>query len=1283
MKLKTCFMSALLLIFGWTICADDYLYSSAVNEGLTFYCSFDNKVDADKSVGNPKGTVIGPDTQRFAPGIKNQGMRIGIDEKRVARMLVDYQAANNIDNKQGTILFWIKSEDWKPSNRDYQHFVNLSGKNSSFYLYKNVSNELYYYERLGKKSNYAKFNISHWEIGEWHHYAATWNINSRRFYVDGHLVETVMRIAPDSIFELIRVGSLNWHVAQGGYSIIDELKIFNHVLSSDEIATAYAEFTNSLKKKVNGFSVTVGEKEAQVDGVINPGEYTASASGFMRLDGSFSPKQSRYYLSYDKNYLYVGIETPQISTPVANQNLRDGEIWLDDSIEIWLAPSDDYRYQFTFNSKGILYDAKIDKQTRSDFNLRNYRIANRISDGIWTAEFAIPLAELAPVPKDGKWKLNIGRTAKNDVSVPYSCIAPVRKTRGFGDYNNFVAMTLKADAPAFTVLNIGNLNVGHIGLDVTAPGNANCTIDYSTAQRTWLKETLTQKSGRIRFDKDIQPNGILTTELKVDKDMLYRSVIRSHTPNKATVLFINVDIDGQKQILRINLKNESGEGGGVLHATMKNMKLGTVVEKNFPIIKDQIFWTEAWDITELPPGDYDFEACFINPAGVVGTVFPQWVRKPGAVVPWLNNKIGIYPGEVPPPWIPIKTTPESVRMLTQFYVFKNSLLPSAFGANKANILKRPAEFKINGKAVNGSFRLLDCKPDVVTARSTGEMDGVDIVCDFRFEYDGMVWSKITFSGNSAPIKTISIEFPFKSEFAEMVHGNNKTYRTKFGTTGLLPKTGWDKNLYTRPAFWVGNDTAGLSWYAENLKGWRNQNKDRSLEILPNESETIVRLNVVDSPLTLTGSRTIEFAIHGTPVKHPMSLRGLEGWNYYVDYPKYFNYQDSSDPFFEREKYIRSVSSIKKQGLNYYLYTASNGASPYCPEWAWWGKQWASGPLGSNIIEFPIKNTTDRNLHVWTFACLNCKSFRDFRLWQLNNVLHDPAWNIQHIYYDLVGPRMCNNAEHGCGWKDDDGITWPTQNVLGTREFHKRIYHLSKKLIPNSLHLLHVTNVPSILGVDSFADVIVEGETFFDNEVTDQESYFGIFTPKMFRAAYYGQKWGYTTVFIPQLVRSAAIARPDRVALWRANPPPAAMLQAIRHFIGYAFVHDVFIWLWDPAMRREYQKIREMEKKLFGVLDEKISFIPYWDKNKPFTVESNAPDRVMTSAYIRENRVFLVVMNDTNSDQSVRIKFDAQKLLGHPAPFFVQELNSGQPFTVDGNEWTATIPAQVYQMYFIK
>ncbi len=143
---------------------------------------------------------------------------------------------------------------------------------------------------------------------------------------------------------------------------------------------------------------------------------TVPLSGFYLVDGiNFAQKQTEVKIAYDEQNLYFLIkclDTKSMWTK-ANVVTRDGRVWDDDCIEIYISPQAEFTYHIIINSTNTVFDEKnsVVESARgyeSDpkHNL-NIITATRVYDDCWTVELAVPFTEIGGF-KD-KYGINICR----------------------------------------------------------------------------------------------------------------------------------------------------------------------------------------------------------------------------------------------------------------------------------------------------------------------------------------------------------------------------------------------------------------------------------------------------------------------------------------------------------------------------------------------------------------------------------------------------------------------------------------------------------------------------------------------------------------------------------------------------------------------------------------------------------------------------------------------------------------------------------------------------------
>jgi len=1253
--------------------ADDHLFSSVSSEGMTFHASFDAGTAAKKTV------PAGKPAERFAPGLKGNALVAGRDEKGAYGL--ELPAEKTVSPERGSLMFWMKAEDWKVTDKSFNLLFSMRSPDNRYGLlvYRPGANtlQLLFNDLKDKKNDFVRYPLKSKFTASWHHVAAVWTPEELTLYVDGLPVGKKKRTfswPADRRPKSFRIGFRGWQVEKG-LTRIDDLKIFDRALDSSAVR---GEFRKLSAAGPAGKSpmLTVGKKKPVTDGRIAPGEYASSGTGFCGRGGYLALQQSFFHLSHDGEYLYLGVKSPQKTPPRAEAAERDGKCWEDDSVELWLELPNRHWYQFIFNARGTVYDARFTDRTDPGWNCEGVKTAGKIHDGFWEFEAAIPLSQLENFKTA---RINIARTFRN---VKEFTALGLGKTGGYGDRSHFIPLTLTDREDFYAVNALGDPARGKIAVDMLSALPAE--ICYATRAMTHLREKIAPVNGRIRCRGAYEQDG--TGVLTIDIPGVYTGVFRPRPQTQVRLEYICTDT--KKRILETVLRNDSGvKGTLLLKLAERGRPDGKVFTRKVPVTGQEIVWTVPWDVSKIPQGDYDYSMRFTDLQGEAGAEFVQWYRIPGEKNPWDDTPVGLYPGEVPAPWVPLKTGKRSVEALTQKYELGDSGLPRRLCALGHEILSRPAVFILNGKPLKFTdIALAKAAPDRVTFSGTAKSGDILAKVDVLAEYDGMLWFDFTFSGKGS-INDLYAVFPLKNEFAREVHGFDRgAYRSRY-PSGLVPKTGWRKNLYSRPAFWVGSETAGLSWYAEDLRGWRFSDPARTLELLPNDKETVMRLNMIDRPVKLEKPRRIAFGLHATPVRivdrEARASRFNQEWGW-SDGSLYYNYLDSGKEFFDakrlkhhQKRYQRKLKEEKLDHSRFFLYIGSNGASPYCPEWGWFGREWAGGKVGNYIVEYNIPDLAARNKWVWTYSCLNSKSFREFFLHQLANILRDPRWDVKNLYCDLCGPRMCDNREHGCGYTDDDGRSWGTLNVRGGRDFHKRLYHFLQKTHPGGKLMFHVSGQPAVMALHAFAAGGNLGETWFENDFQAKGfSYIGIFTPDMFRTQCCGAKWGYQIFYTPQFHRANKQLGTGRDKLYRVPDPLPEIKRAYRHFLGYLLVHDVntFMGAGDRYLDDLNNLYWKARREFFGS-NYGLGFIPYWAEKKPFSHDAALP--VMVSAHVKGGRCMLSVMNDT--DQARKMKID---LAGFGERFRLAPNPEGTAGRLEGHVLSDKVPARDFRVYFL-
>ncbi|HNT34535.1 MAG TPA: carbohydrate-binding family 9-like protein, partial [bacterium] len=149
-------------------------------------------------------------------------------------------------------------------------------------------------------------------------------------------------------------------------------------------------------------------------GTLDKGCWTEAAqtTGFLDLQGrKMAANQTRLFMFYTDDSLWAAFRClePENSKMVLQVKEKDGPVWRDSSVEVFLDPMQTRKeyFQFVVNPLGILYDGK-----NMDGTWNSKAQINSVTDEKgWTAFLRIPFADLGVTPKQGDvWVANFCRS---------------------------------------------------------------------------------------------------------------------------------------------------------------------------------------------------------------------------------------------------------------------------------------------------------------------------------------------------------------------------------------------------------------------------------------------------------------------------------------------------------------------------------------------------------------------------------------------------------------------------------------------------------------------------------------------------------------------------------------------------------------------------------------------------------------------------------------------------------------------------------------------------------
>jgi len=158
-----------------------------------------------------------------------------------------------------------------------------------------------------------------------------------------------------------------------------------------------------------------------LDGVTDDACWQVASVGAPFLSAQSAepePQQTRVQVCFDDDHLYLAVEAfDELLEPRLNmlhlvraeKTGRDANVFSDDCVEVFLAPTARSYYHFAANSGTGTYEA----EGKDDSWSCDWRSVARRGDRSYTVEMAIPLAALGAVGQE-PWGLNVTRTRSAD-----------------------------------------------------------------------------------------------------------------------------------------------------------------------------------------------------------------------------------------------------------------------------------------------------------------------------------------------------------------------------------------------------------------------------------------------------------------------------------------------------------------------------------------------------------------------------------------------------------------------------------------------------------------------------------------------------------------------------------------------------------------------------------------------------------------------------------------------------------------------------------------------------
>ena len=1256
--------------------------SAQDRESLLFYAPFDEGVDAAYSLGSPKVTTLLPNGFRAAEGIRGKCVVFGgKEENEKGGLVLQFSTKNNIVPKAGTISFWSKALDWDqfPKFDHSYHWLSFGTKDPGgmvqIYRY-GAGGMTTFRVALPGKQTLTWSSWPDWRSmdGTWNHVAFTWSPDEENYYLNGGL--QVKRTE-----NLHSYGGVSDFISLGEHkevsTAVDELYIFKKALSAAEVQALYRLGSGELQAP--HFVIGQMKSPPVVDGKIEPDEWKEAAVVDNFIDGVLgvqSDEQVLVHAAYDETNLFLALHyaIPEVvrrrpdffpTGPLHRKaEKRDADMRGDDSYEIVIA-TDDNLHRFRINALGTMAD---DRDGDTKWNGR-WKAKSFDDVNVWTVEAAIPFADLGLKPDSNKsFRLNIRRnwiaTSKKWAALAVGGAGdghvvrigePGREVRSFPSKGDGTLGFAKVDGSAASAVvrikEIGDLSSGSVLIkgSIYNPGPATQVKVNASAQQFKNEVTLDAETGAsspFEIAGSLQEGGgDFRMAVTAGDKVLYSC----NTPySYSSPLAVERYFYPSKSLLEVTVRSGdlTEESKAVVRISRAEDSESKIAEKSTTDFKGNK-GAIGFDTREWPHGTFTIHVALMQGQSKIAEQELSFTKKELPV--WHGTDIG-KPKKVPPPWTPIEVSGERVSVWGREYQFDRSLLFSQVVSAGGDLLAGPVRVlvKKDGQyaAVKQTSHDLVEKSDLKTVVETaGDAQGLSVSANTLIEFDGFTWTTLRFQPKdtaSVNVEAINIEVPFDPKRSTLYYvGDYST--SKLG--GIKP---WKSTRFVGWQ-WLGDEEAGMQWYAQSDRNWWSQGEDGQVEILPGKQENLLRLKLMTKPTTLSEAVEIKLGFMATPVtpKRPDARRFRNTWFagekdkrlmlWFTRWGKGASWPELKP--MDSEPWVRHAE-FRAAGLVPHLYVSGTATSPFSPDYREFQEEWR--PIPSVRVDIDTMSEglgAGGNEENRTIICPK-SSFQDFLVYWLAQAARDKERDIQGYYFDNTWAEECMNEHHGCGYVGPDGERRQEMPILADREMFKRIYVSLIEANPDAMLSFHMSG-QLYMPMLSFAGIWLDGEQFASGlqrhfRQTNHKDYYDYITLDKFRTEFMGHQWGGQLTYL--LSEYWNFAEPNNpvssVHYWMGGDP--SIDRIAEHLSGMQLVHDV-----QPTCGSAVSHAILAAQDEFG-WDERVEFLPYWDSEKYVTIDSGGVEPVICSVFKRENEVMLVLFNDSDQDAKVTLKihFDA-------------------------------------------
>jgi hypothetical protein len=607
------------------------------------------------------------------------------------------------------------------------------------------------------------------------------------------------------------------------------------------------------------------------------------------------------------------------------------------------------------------------------------------------------------------------------------------------------------------------------------------------------------------------------------------------------------------------------------------------------------------------------------------------------------------PGVVLPGFAPLAVSGTAVAPEGRVYAWDRSLLPVRIesrgkplvGAFRLRLRRDGAEVSVPVGSVEAAGT-----PAAATVRAEGAAPDLAFTTVSRVEYDGVAMVELTITP-ARPVTVDSLDLEIEvlgGPSLKMLAFGERDFRFQKRPVDVEPRYRGDL-LY---AVGLADGERSFWWFVDDARGWV-LNGDSETEVEPLGDRVRLRQRLVASRTRLAEPVRIAFNFLATPVRplgtawrkelrvtprldrEGAALGSFQLW--WVDafphkilpYAKLPEDAAAAIPASDRAVFRgpdgvrRDLDRARALGIHRLPYFSAHMLSVLDPGLRMHRGEWeVTPPFVAHVVDPPFGKVETPTLSH------RARGYGDHVIARLAPLIDELGFD--GLYLDQGDVMDSRNPLHDAGWRDTRGRLRPSLDILGTRDFLRRLRVLFHEKGKPGWLFVHNSNCEMVPAY-TFVTSTVDGEQFA--RPLPQEDYIGALSLDRVRTQMAPEQYGIVTTWLPQF-----FAWHPRDPGWNGRP---AGRRAFRNFATLALLHD--IPTWPAGVESEHRRLLE-SLDAFGI--ERAEFTGYW---APDAGARAGTDDAAVSYYRRANdsAVLLVVANLAKSERTLSVGVDLDRL----------------------------------------